>query len=59
MHTEIVDVQFVYSVKSLHKLKKKRNTYLNKLERAEMEWEKRKLNKEKRDRGEGPGIVER
>jgi len=42
LNVEVVDVQFVYLAASLEKMKKKRQKYLNKIEKARIKFEKRK-----------------
>ena len=56
LNTDVVDVQFVYSVQSLDRLKKKRNKYLNKLERAEVTYKQRKERKEKREQAKSQDV---
>jgi hypothetical protein len=56
MHTKVVDVQFVYSAQSLDRLKKKRNKYLDKLERAEITYQRRKQKQERREQAKSQDV---
>jgi hypothetical protein len=56
MRTKVVDVNFVYSAQSLDRLKKKRNKYLDKLERSEVIYQRRKQKKETRDQAKSQDV---
>jgi hypothetical protein len=56
MHTKVVDVQFVYSAQSLDRLKQKRNKYLDKLERAEITYQRRKQKQERREQAKSQDV---